>query len=304
MPQFFDPNNLTPEQRSRWGWAMAEYARVQEQNLDRAISKMPPEALADQLKGLPAGVPREISALRAHLRQLGQLLGGGGAGDVSSALFARLLRGKAPLPLPPPTAYSYPWYDVIEEAGPFEVEVRSVTAWTGGGERGQHDPRSIAILQCGWDVVWANDAARQLLLLQSALAEGAAQAARPGAAPCHEVLKEARACLLGAYAANPTFIVRYQEWPEYRLRLGRHRASCLWRYAQEVQGQGRAQWAEDVLARGQVFDIGGLRLNPLVSDEGVPAQAEGVERSRGSSETTVTLHYDGWILEKMPIAPL
>lgn len=32
-----------------------------------------------------------------------------------SALLARLLRGKEPLPEPPPEAFSYPWYEVVED---------------------------------------------------------------------------------------------------------------------------------------------------------------------------------------------
>ena len=43
-----------------------------------------------------------------------------------SALLARLLSGKEPLPSPPPLSYSYPWYSLIEDgygvcAEPFEV---------------------------------------------------------------------------------------------------------------------------------------------------------------------------------------
>lgn len=40
-----------------------------------------------------------------------------------SALLHRMLEGKEPLPIPPPTAHSYPWYDLIEnEIGhPYEV---------------------------------------------------------------------------------------------------------------------------------------------------------------------------------------
>ncbi len=37
--------------------------------------------------------------------------------DHSSLLF-RLLEGKEPLPQPPPRAYSYPWYSLVETGGP------------------------------------------------------------------------------------------------------------------------------------------------------------------------------------------
>ncbi len=39
-----------------------------------------------------------------------------------SSLFWRLRSGKNPLPSPPPTSFSYPWYDVIENANPHWVD--------------------------------------------------------------------------------------------------------------------------------------------------------------------------------------
>jgi hypothetical protein len=40
-----------------------------------------------------------------------------------SALLQRMLEGKEPLPIPPPKAHSYPWYDLIETGigNPYEV---------------------------------------------------------------------------------------------------------------------------------------------------------------------------------------
>lgn len=40
-----------------------------------------------------------------------------------SALFQRLMEGKEPLPIPPPRAFSYPWYSLIDDGYgyPFEV---------------------------------------------------------------------------------------------------------------------------------------------------------------------------------------
>jgi len=41
------------------------------------------------------------------------------AADIGlSALLGRILSGRAPLPSPPPRAYSYPWYDLVELDGP------------------------------------------------------------------------------------------------------------------------------------------------------------------------------------------
>lgn len=42
---------------------------------------------------------------------------------LKSALLHRMLEGKEPFPIPPPRAFSYPWYDLIENgiAHPYEV---------------------------------------------------------------------------------------------------------------------------------------------------------------------------------------
>ena len=44
-----------------------------------------------------------------------------------SALLRRLLEGKPPLPVPPPSSYGYPWYELVDNgfAEPTDVRVRS-----------------------------------------------------------------------------------------------------------------------------------------------------------------------------------
>lgn len=86
MPRFFDEDHLTPEQQARWGWAVARY-----------------NAVMDQLRA--SGI-RHIQSQPGHGK---------------SALFARLLEGREPLPHPPPLSYSYPWYEVIEGPGPWRI---------------------------------------------------------------------------------------------------------------------------------------------------------------------------------------
>lgn len=44
-----------------------------------------------------------------------------------SALFQRLLSGKEPFPIPPPTSYSYPWYELLENGYAFPYEVWKTT---------------------------------------------------------------------------------------------------------------------------------------------------------------------------------
>ena len=62
-----------------------------------------------------------------------------------SRLFWRLRSGKQPLPHPPPTAYSCPWYELIEEDRPhwaYEVSVYNEKAH---------------VAQCSYDIIETND---------------------------------------------------------------------------------------------------------------------------------------------------
>jgi hypothetical protein len=60
-----------------------------------------------------------------------------------SRLFWRLRSGSPPLPSPPPTCYSYPWYELVEEPG--------WAHWVHDG--GHTKDGGFAIAQCRYDVV-------------------------------------------------------------------------------------------------------------------------------------------------------
>lgn len=117
MQHFFDKNNLNPEQKSRWGSVEIEYNKIQEinvQNNFKALSAIEKMALMKETNC------QTDEQLLGHLRMLNKLQGGG-AQDEKSALFARLLEGRQPLIYPPPCSFSYPWYAVIEDQGPWEI---------------------------------------------------------------------------------------------------------------------------------------------------------------------------------------
>lgn len=57
--------------------------------------------------------PRDLNHLKISIRK--------------SALFHRLMEGKEPLPIPPPRAYSYPWYNLIEDGYGYPFEVWEAT---------------------------------------------------------------------------------------------------------------------------------------------------------------------------------
>ncbi|MBI1890852.1 MAG: hypothetical protein HYS18_09415 [Burkholderiales bacterium] len=196
MPIFFDENELTPEQRSRYSWAVAEYTRIQKENHERIVGM--------------GKVPK------AH------------APSPQSALFARLLEGKAPLPYPPPTTYSYPWYDIIEKPGKYHVSVSGVHVEDG------HE--SIELNQCTWPILRKSGGASDFLAFLRQAAN------RLSVSP------DALALLEKALANQPEFIVTYGHWGEFRLSMGR------------IIRQGRR-----VMVEGSRFDLQTLEGgNPVI----------------------------------------
>ncbi|MHB8226743.1 hypothetical protein, partial [Acidithiobacillus sp.] len=168
MPTFFqNKDSLPPELLARWDCAVAEY--------DRVLREVCGES---ETKGLFF-----YNATREK-----------------SALFWRLLNGKEPLPMPPPTNYSYPWYEIIEESGPHRVGDIGFRAYGKplGAQlaelRGTDIENFLFIEQCGWSVLSRNAAAQTMLeTLQSG-----------------EFTLDDQNRLI---AAGPEWIVQYREWP-------------------------------------------------------------------------------------------
>lgn len=123
-----------------------------------------------------------------------------------SALFRRLLAGREPFPVPPPTSYSYPWYDLLDSPGPRSVSIggcgtlataiRSAALFDGSA--GQ--PEVLMVNQDLWIVVRANDAARACLS-----AADAADADSPVAL---------------AAAKDAEWVIRHPGAPEHRIYWG------------------------------------------------------------------------------------
>jgi hypothetical protein len=64
-----------------------------------------------------------------------------------SALFHRMMEGKEPLPEPPPRAFSYPWYEIIEDGYGYPHEVWEAT------EKAFVDFPAIGIDQSIWKLI-------------------------------------------------------------------------------------------------------------------------------------------------------
>jgi hypothetical protein len=66
-----------------------------------------------------------------------------------SALLERMLSGKSPLPIPPPTKFSYPWYSLIDSG-----EGTSTDVWLPDGWAAKlHDYPALYINQFAWKIV-------------------------------------------------------------------------------------------------------------------------------------------------------
>jgi hypothetical protein len=179
MPIFFNENELTDEQRARYDWAVAEYARIQTEN--RA-----------QLKhNTHTPVEHQISP--------------------QSALFARLLEGKPALPYPPPTSYSYPWYDIIEKPGQYHVSIcapwSTIASPTDIAEFNEGD--KLILNQCAWTILRKNASGAAFLSLLRQVKDPQALTA--------STLQGLKAAL----ADKPEFILGFGQWGEFRLFLGR-----------------------------------------------------------------------------------
>lgn len=239
MPTFFDPANLTGEQRERYATALTEYARVQESNLARA-----------RTRGGGPHVLRDIEFMANHHRP-----------GPKSALFARLLAGKPALADPPPTSFSYPWYEVIEDGRAHEVMLGgSLPLGSFAGRvRPSRGADAIVLNQCLWSVLDRNAAAHEF----EYSFHGPADHANPQ--------QQAVAQRLGA---RSEWIVRFGAWDDYRLSLGR------------VTRFGRRDY---VCRPASTLEDGNPQVLRVITDGGALLMAEAERRIRLAARDPDTL---------------
>ena len=219
MPTFFQgKDSLPPELLARWDYAVAEHYR----------------ALQDICGDSEAKKMFFYNALREK-----------------SALFWRLLNGKDPLPMPPPTRYSYPWYEIIEEPGPHRVGDIGFHAYEKplGQQlaqiRGTDREDRLFIEQCGWAVISCNAAAQDML---ETLQGG-------------EFTLDDQNRLMAAGPESPEWIVQYGKWPAYRLFVQRYRRQTLPRFLADtlrLVDKGSWSWTNTVVI-GEL-EGGGIEL--------------------------------------------
>jgi hypothetical protein len=112
MPTFFRRNELTEEQKNNWDSAIANYTKVLELNALHQLQAMSDSDKKEYMGEDHKGDFTEQDVLKRIMQDL--MVMGNTPGHEKSALFFRLLSGKQILKNPPPTSYSYPYYDIIE----------------------------------------------------------------------------------------------------------------------------------------------------------------------------------------------
>lgn len=140
MPRFFDVKKLTVEEKDRFATATIEYKNIQKANAQINYQLLTKED-KEELKNLLEEDSEE--SFKQYILDCTILHNG----DEKSALFYRLLHNKAPLIYPPPCAYSYPWYSIIEENRTHELllDANSINELLDNGE--------INIEQTAWEVL-------------------------------------------------------------------------------------------------------------------------------------------------------
>lgn len=255
MHMFFNPDNLSAEQLARWDTAIAEYHRITAEN-----------------------IARDGGGEFASIMTAGQ------AGNPKSALFARLLSGKAALPYPPPVSFGYPWYAIIEDDRPHAVVVKPT----------YRNRKVIGINQQCWDVVTKNPAAQTLWRLQEELDS---RAVWVGDADDARRVFHWDAALLGevvaAYADRPEFVVKHTHWPEYRLHLGRQTGQIKRWFLDETVSQIANRQTTQLRSAGNVFDLPTFKLNHQI--ESVLHKGESVveKLSKAKAQLAATESADG-----------
>lgn len=264
MPTYFDKNDLTPEQMANWDGAIIEYSRVQEENLERDFSKITQKERDYYAKQFGAMTDE---AIRNKMRLFGSLTANP-PGHPKSALFSRLLDGKKALPMPPPTSYSYPWYSVIEDAGPHRamlggaLTLGSMLRGTGGA----NGLFGISINQSRWMVKRLNSAAQSLLDLDVELRglSGPENPQDSNSSMRYTWTDDLLDRVKSAYAEGPELIVQHGEWPEFRLFVGQADDDCCHR-AQKGHAKEKMHLKSHQLKHvHSVFDLDAIGLNARI----------------------------------------
>jgi hypothetical protein len=236
------PEHFTEEQKARYEWALAEFNRIQERNT---------------APGTATTIAPAITPLIKH------------APNPKSRLFARLLEGKAPLPFPPPTTYSNPWYDLVEDGFSDKVFLDGFVDLYGKGAN-----TGIFINQCVWNICRENAAASELRAFR-------------------DRLKNSRSLVLTPQESGEAKIILRKK-PEWIIKHGRNREFRL--YLCRVKRQGKVNLLmTDLLQRD--FSGGNPVLVERLANVPDPRTAHKTAEQERLTADWVRVECDGWCLE-------
>lgn len=132
------------------------------------------------------------------------------APSTRSALFRRLKHGLQPLVFPPPRRFYKPAYDLIEGKGFHPVTSVDIA----------NDTHTVYVDQCEFSLLDASDAAKRLMELTRSITQRC-----QCSGPCPRLLSTQCSPIwpdvIRAYRQDPEFIVRHQNWPAFRITMGR-----------------------------------------------------------------------------------
>lgn len=152
--------------------------------------------------------------------------------NLKSGLLTRLITQKKPLKHPPPCSFGFPWYELVDDAGPHKVIKATVGNLTGAGsffrqagcQKESHaliekiGLKHIFINNTAFSIVDANSAG--LKLLEAAriinLSADVELATQDESRSVHHPLW---ADVIQAYKDKPEFRIRHGMWPAWRLHL-------------------------------------------------------------------------------------
>lgn len=185
MPVFFNEQTLDNIEYSHYKACVAEYIRIQYENAEQEKNVL------RKLGKLTSRVAIEIDNKANYYKPSNK-----------SALFWRLLQGKPALSKIPPTSFSYPWYQLYEEDGPFEAAVN----WNQTEEHILNLPflplkkDKILINHALWHIISYNEAGSKTLELNT-----------------HKNQEEIKEIL----DLKPEIVVTFDNEQKFRLFLGR-----------------------------------------------------------------------------------
>lgn len=271
MQKFFEFEKLSPEQKMKLPASIEKFHQVQKMNIARGLDKMRQEGTYTQ---------EDADALTAKFKSFKP--------DEYSKLFDRILKGEDALDAPPPKAFGYPSYELVDEKFSLIAEF--------GGFRTQGTTKSLVI--CGelWELVSVNEAAKKLLGFERYFRPCSEKpesthwdmALDPQKIADKGFKGDAKETLMAVFTTgNPRFIVQDTNWGYYELVV--RRSVMVGDLSEALEDIERLRKQE-----------GGLRRTVRFSDVCTNLEVTGIADDGVTGIRWVTVEMDSWNLSRIP----